>query len=96
MNRLKHFKRNLLLRIICDASKEGLGAILQQQTEEEWETTPFASRFSTEFKQKYSIIELELLAVVRSMENLRNYVYETEFEVVSDHKELMIVLKDLI
>ena len=27
---IKHFKRNLPLRIICDASKEGVGAILQQ------------------------------------------------------------------
>ena len=34
MNGLKHFKRNSPLRILCDASKEGLGAVLQQQTKE--------------------------------------------------------------
>ena len=94
MNGLKHFKRNLPFRIICDASKEGLGAILQQQTKEGWETTHFASRFLTTFEQKYSINEIELLAVVWSIENFRNYVYGTEFEVVSDHKALMAVLKD--
>ena len=27
---LTHFKRNNSLRIICDASKQGLGAVLQQ------------------------------------------------------------------
>ena len=91
---LKHFKRNLPLRIICDASKEGLGAILQQQHEGGWETTRFASRFLTEFEKKYSINELELLAVVWAIENFRNFVYGTEFEVVSDHKALTTILKD--
>ena len=32
---LTHYKRNKLLRIICDASKQGLGAILQQCEENE-------------------------------------------------------------
>ena len=74
------------MRIICDASKEGLGAYLQQQTKEEgWETTHFASRVLTEFEQKYSMNELELLAVAWSIENVRNYVFGTEFEVVSVH-----------
>ena len=72
MNGLKHFKRNLPMRIFCDASKEGLGAILQQQTKKGWETRHFASRFLTTFEQKYSINELELLAVVRSIENFRS------------------------
>ena len=34
MTHLKHFKRNLELRIICDASKEGVGAVFQQKSEE--------------------------------------------------------------
>ena len=61
---LKHFKRNLPLRIKCDASNESLEAILQQQNEGEWETTHYASRFLIEFGKKYSINKLELLAVV--------------------------------
>ena len=32
LTELKHFKRNIELRIVCDASKEGLGAILQQKS----------------------------------------------------------------
>ena len=35
----KHFKRRLPLRVICDASKEGFGAMLHQNEEEGWETT---------------------------------------------------------
>ena len=33
---LTHFERNKPLRIICDASKQGLGAVLQQCEENEW------------------------------------------------------------
>ena len=36
--------------------------------------------FFTEFEKKYSINELELLAVVWAIENFRNFVYETELK----------------
>ena len=91
---IKHFQRNLPLRIICDASKDGLGAVLQQQSELGWQPICFASRFLAEFEQKYSINELELLAVIWAVENFRNYVYGTEFEIVSDHRALLSVLKN--
>ena len=45
-------------------AEEELGAVLQQETEEGWRATHFALRFVTTFEQKYSIKELELLAVV--------------------------------
>ena len=63
------------------------------KTELGWKVVHFASRFLTTFEQKYSIIELELLALVWAVENFRNYVYGTEFEVVSDHKALTSILK---
>ena len=81
------------MEIVCNASHEGLGAVLQQKTDEGWRAVHFASRFLTIFEQNYSIIELELLAVVWVKENFRNYVYGTEFEVVSDHKALTSLLK---
>ena len=90
---LTHFKRNRTLRIICDASKQGLGAVLQQNKENSWKPIAYASRYLTEFESKYSINELELLAVVWSVEHFKNYVYGIEFEIVSDHKALKIVLK---
>ena len=90
---LTHFKRNRTLRIICDASKQGLGAVLQQNEENSWKPIAYASRFLTEFESKYLINELELLAVVWSVEHFKNYVYGIEFEIVSDHKALKSVLK---
>ena len=88
-----HFRRDAPVRIICDASKEGLGAVLQQQSELGWKPICFASRFLSEFESKYSTNELELLAVIWAIEHFRNYVYGTEFEVVSDHRALLSVLK---
>ena len=49
--------------------------------------------FLTELETKYSLNELELLAVVWSNEHFKNYVYEVRFGVVSDHKALQSVLK---
>ena len=90
---LNHFKRGVPLRIICDASRDGLGAVLQQQVENNWQPICFASRFLTPLESKYSINELELLAVVWAIEHFRNYVYGVEFQVLSDHKALATVLK---
>ena len=45
---LTHFKRNKPLRIICDASKQGLGAVLQQCKENRWKPIAYASKFSSE------------------------------------------------
>ena len=90
---IKHFKRNVPLRIICNASEEGLVAVRQQQQDNEWETTHFVFRFLFEFEKMYSINELEMLVVVWAIENFRNYLYGADFEFVSDHKALTTILR---
>ena len=90
---LNHFKRDCPLRIICDASKAGLGALLQQEKIGEWQPLSVASRFLTELESKYSINELELLAIVWSVEYFRSYVYGVPFKIISDHKALSTILK---
>ena len=91
---LSYFKRNQDIRIICDASKQGLGAVLQQsQKNGEWKPICFLSRFLTDFEAKYSINELELLAIVWAIEHFKNYVYGVKFKILSDHKALMTVLR---
>ena len=89
---LSHFKRDKEIRIICDASKQGLGAVYQEiQENGEWRSVCFASRFLTDFEAKYSINEL--LAIVWAIEHFKNYVYDVQFKVFSDHKALSSVLK---
>ena len=65
----------------------------QQQENHERKPVLFASRVSTYFDAKYSISELELLAVVWSIEHFKNYMYGVNFQVISDHKALASVLK---
>ena len=88
-----HFKRNNETRIICKASNQGLGAVLQQKQQDgEWRPMCFASRFLTDFYMVYFNNELELLAIVWAIENFK-YVYGVQFKVESDHRALMSVFK---
>ena len=91
-----HFKRSSPIRIICDASKAGLGAVLQQiyeNIENNWRPIHFAPRFLTPLESKFSINKLELLAIVWAIEHFTNNLYGTKFQIVSDHKSLTSVLK---
>ena len=58
--------------------------------QDSWKPLAYASRFLTELESKYSINELEVLAVV---EQFNNYVYGVELGVVLDHKAFQSVLK---
>ena len=62
----KHFDTNKPTRVRCNASKNGLGACLEQQIENNWQPITYARRFLNSNEQKYSINELEPLAVVWS------------------------------
>ena len=58
-----HFNPTPETRIKCDASRQGLGAALEQLDCEGWKTVAFASRFLNSNEERYSINELELLGV---------------------------------
>ena len=81
------------MRVICDASKQGLGAVLKQCEENKWKPISYASRFLSELESKYSINKLELLGVVWSVKHFKNYVYGVAFGIVSDHKALQTVVE---
>ena len=91
---LNHFKRPCPLRIICNVSKSGLGDALQQEENNKRKPIPFASRFLTDLESKYSINELESLAIVWSVEYFRTYVYGVPFKIISNHTALATVLKE--
>ena len=80
-------------RITCDASKEGLGAVLEQRQHCSWVPIAFASRFLNAAESHYSINELELLAVVWSVEHFKNYVFGRHFTIRTDHRALLSALK---
>ena len=81
----KHFNINNETRVKCDASKEGLGPCLEQKENNIWHPIAYASRFLNKNEQRYSINELELLAVVWSLEHFKYYLYGSHFTLQTDH-----------
>ena len=88
-----HFNPTLETRIKCDASRQGLGAALEQLDCEGWKTVAFASRFLNGNEERYSINELELLGVVWAIEYFKYYLFGKTFTVLTDHRALLSVLK---
>ena len=90
----KHFNINNETRVKCDASKEGLGACLEQKENNIWQPIAYASRFLNKNEQRYSINELELLAVVWSLEHFKYYLFGSHFTLQTDHQALLSALKN--
>ena len=90
----RHFDTTKQTRVHCDASKKGLGACLEQKYGSTWETIAFASHFLNNLESRYSTNELELLAVVWSMEHFKYYLYGSEFILQTDHQALLTALKE--
>ena len=79
----------------CDASHSGLGASLEQQNVEgEWIPIAFASRYLNTQEKKYSTNELELLAVVWSVDRFKHFLLGKEFVIATDHKALVSALDE--
>ena len=77
---------------MCDASHNGLGAVLEQLNSDGWRPISFASRYLNEAEKHYSTNELEMLAVVWGAEYFPKYVLGRKFLIVTDHKALVSLL----
>ena len=77
---LAHYAKQKDNIVTTDASTTGLGITLWQK-QDDGNTKPIAygSRYLNETEKKYSIGELELLAVVRGLEKFRFYLYGRKF-----------------
>ena len=68
-------------------------ALWQKQNNGEIKPIAIAIRYLTDAEKKYSIGELELLAVVWVLERFRFYVYGKQIQLLSDHQALEPLLK---
>ena len=87
-----HFNPTLETRIKCNASRQGLGAALEQLDCDGWKKAAFASRFLNSNEERYSINELELLGVFWAIEYFKYYLFGKNFTVLTDHRALLSVL----
>ena len=89
-----HYDSTRKTRVRTYATRSGLGAVREHESNKEWETIAHASRFLNKAEEKYSINELELLGVVWALEHFKHYLYGQSFTVQTDHRALLSLLKD--
>ncbi|GJS70448.1 putative reverse transcriptase domain-containing protein [Tanacetum coccineum] len=74
--------------VYCDASHQGLGAVLMQREK----VIAYSSRQLKPHEENYTTHDLELGAVVFALKIWRHYLYETKCTVFTDHKSLQHIL----
>ncbi|GJW13556.1 putative reverse transcriptase domain-containing protein [Tanacetum coccineum] len=74
--------------VYCDASHQGLGAVLMQREK----VIAYASRQLKPNKENYTTHDLELGAVVFALKIWRHYLYGTKCTVFTNHKSLQHIL----
>ena len=85
------FSRDFILE--TDASVKGLGAVLSQRGEDDKvHPVAYASRALSPQEQRYSVTELETLAVVWAIKHYLAYLYGNSVVVYTDHSAVRAVL----
>jgi hypothetical protein len=74
--------------VACDASTKAVGAVLSQMRNGEDRPIAYCSRQLNSAESKYSITELELLALIFATKQFRCYLYGRKFTVYTDHRAL--------
>ena len=91
---LAHYNGNKDNVVTTNAVKTGLGiALWQKQSHNELKPITFASRYLNDAEKKYSIDELELLAVVWGLERFKFHLYGKQVQLFSDHQAQEPLLK---
>ena len=90
---LAFYDVNKQMEIQCDASKDGLGAVLIQAGR----PVAYSSRSLTDTEKRYAQIEKEMLSIVHAATKFHCYIIGKETVVCNDHKPLeMIFQKPLV
>lgn len=78
------FNPNLQCVVYTDASRDGVAGILAQQTENGEKPVAYYSKSTTKEQKNYHSFELELLAVVYTLNRFRHYLIGNPFVVITD------------
>lgn len=90
---LVHFDPSKELKLECDASPYGVGAVLFHSVGNEYRPIGFRSRTLTKAERNYSQLEREALALIFGVSSFRDFLLGRQFTLVTDHQPLLGLLR---
>lgn len=86
---LTHYNPSLPVKLACDASPYGIGAVMSHLMEDGSERPiAFASWSLSAAEKNYAQIDREALSLVWGVKRFNHYLFDREFTLVMDHQQL--------
>lgn len=89
---LTFYNPNLPIKVTCDASPTGVGAVISHILHDKSERPiAFASRSLSTAEKNYSQLDKEALALIFGVKKFHQYIFGRHFTLETDHKPLVYI-----